>query len=83
MQLDAYKDILPEDHIPKEYVIGRKYHIVWAKQRGMVWILKGCGSDYASLETPKTRKPLLVKLKDLREINSFVVKNARKRLNIK
>lgn len=78
--IDSFPDIITEDHIPKEFVIGRKYHLSWATNRAMVWVLKGYDSTYASLETPKTKKVLLTKLRDLREINTFVIQNAKKRI---
>lgn len=73
-------EILPVDYIPKEFVVGRKYHLSWATNRGMVWILKGNDSEYASLETPKTKKVLLAKLADLRELNRFALLNAKNRV---
>lgn len=59
---------------PTEYVIGRPYHLEWAKNRGMCWILKGfnINTGKAILETPRTRKKLLTNLKDLRDVNNTI-----------
>lgn len=59
--------------IPKEFVIGRKYHCSWAKNRGMVWVLMGFDKekDEAILMTPRTRKELKTKLSSLRNINKY------------
>jgi hypothetical protein len=71
---------LPEDHIPKTLVFGEKYHLSWASNYAMVWVLKSWNSTHAFLETPRTKKPLSAKIADLREINSNVLKNQTKRL---
>lgn len=54
-----------------EYVIGRKYHLSWAKNRGYVWVLISFNAEtnFALLETPKTHKQLRAKLSDLTNIN--------------
>jgi hypothetical protein len=59
--------------IPKEYVVGRKYHTNWAKSRGMVWILRGYDleKNLAFMETPKTQKTMVTHLDSLRDINRF------------
>lgn len=71
---------LPEDRIPKKLVVGEKYHISWASDHKMVWVLKSWNSVYAFMETPKTKKSLSTKISDLREINKNVRKNQLKRL---
>ena len=60
--------------IPKEYVIGRKYHCSWAKNRGYVWRLVSFdkANDKAVLITPKTKKIMETKLSSLRDINKNV-----------
>jgi hypothetical protein len=59
--------------IPKEYIIGRKYHVSWAKNRGYVWKLVSFNVDTnkAVLETPNTKKQLTTELTSLRNINKF------------
>ena len=70
---------LPENEFdeiakPTEYVIGRKYHVSWAKSRGMVWILKAIDKDkkQAMLQTPKTKKIVYTQLDSLRDINRYI-----------
>ena len=69
---------LPEDHIPKQLRIGEKYHVSWARDRAMVWILESIGEFNCILRT-KRGKILTVKTKDLREINRNVIHNAKVR----
>ena len=59
--------------IPTEYVKGRKYHLAWAKNRGMVWKLVDYSreEDSATMVTPRTKKTLKTKLSDLRNINKY------------
>lgn len=47
--------------------IGNKYHLSWANYK-CVWVLTELckGGVYCRMETPKTRKPILAKVKDLR-----------------
>tara|TARA_R110000822_G_scaffold227017_2_gene359696 strand:- start:1276 stop:1551 length:276 start_codon:yes stop_codon:yes gene_type:complete len=70
--------VLEIDSIPTQYVIGNKYHLSWASNRGYVWVLKSIQGDVVVLETPKTKKVLLAKIKDLRETNKGTTANARK-----
>lgn len=73
--------ILPEDYIPKKLEIGKKYHLSWASSRAMVWVLKSYNANYVFLETPKTKKLLVSKISDLRELNKYVLMNAKQRIN--
>jgi len=72
--------ILPEDTIPKKLVIGNKYHLSWASNKAMVWILKSYNSTHAFLETPRTKKKLSSKITDLRELNKQSLTNANLRI---
>ena len=72
--------ILPEDTIPKQLVIGNKYHLSWASNKAMVWVLKSYNSTHAFLETPRTKKQLSSKITDLRELNKQALQNAQKRI---
>jgi hypothetical protein len=58
----------------KEIVIGRSYHLSWAKKRGMVWILTSVNqtTGQITLKTPKTGKLLKSKIDDLRNVNEFL-----------
>ena len=40
--------------VPKELVIGRRYHCRWAKSSGMSWVLLEVMGDKCRLETPHT-----------------------------
>jgi hypothetical protein len=57
-----------------EFIIGRKYHCSWAKNRGMVWRLISfdANKNEAILETPRTRKQLKTKLDSLTNINKHL-----------
>lgn len=72
--------ILPEDHTPKKLIVGDKYHVSWANNNAMVWILKGYDEIYAFLQTPKSKKDLTVKITDLRDLNKKVRQNAKLRI---
>jgi hypothetical protein len=54
-----------------EYIIGRKYHCSWAKNKGYVWRLISFdeSKNEAVLETPKTKKRLTTQLSALYNIN--------------
>lgn len=60
--------------LPEVFVIGRPYHLSWARNRGMSWILKSFDQDkdIAHLVTPHTRKPLQTKLSALRDVNKTI-----------
>lgn len=75
-------EIILQDHFPKEFLVGRKYHVAWAKKRGMVWRLKEIQGDMALLITPKSRKEIRVKKSDLRELNDMVFENAKQRAKV-
>jgi hypothetical protein len=64
-------DKIIQPDVPLEYVIGRKYHCTWAKNRGFVWVLMSydVATDTAYMQTPKTKKPMKTQLSSLREIN--------------
>ena len=59
---------------PSRYVIGRKYHCSWAKNRGYVWILTAFNieNNAAELMTPKTKKKIKTELSSLRNINKYL-----------
>ena len=60
------------DDIPKELIVGRKYHCSWAKSRGFVWFLvEGLPNGKVVLETPRTRKRLITDAASLRNINKY------------
>ncbi len=72
------KDISTEKQIRKEdksYLvdkpkIGEKYHLSWAKEKGMVWILIGIVQNKkCTMMTPKTKKTLVTDISTLRHIN--------------
>ena len=75
--------ILPEDELVKTPILGRKYHLSWASNRGMVWVLHQVMNDKVILKTPRTHKQLIANTKDLREINKHIIYNARARYNNK
>lgn len=75
--------ILEIDTIPKEFIVGRKYHCSWANQKGMVWILEGVYNNQADLITPKTKKRIQTHINNLRELNKYSLSNALKRINNK
>lgn len=58
---------------PDVYIIGRKYHTTWARERGMVWVLISFDrtKNQAVLETPKTKKRFTTQLNSLQDINYF------------
>lgn len=72
--------ILPQDELVIYPKIGNKYHLSWANKRGMVWILNYINGDTVRMITPKTKKILETKTVYLREINSNILANARKRI---
>lgn len=63
-----------DNDIPNEFVIGRPYHLSWAKNRGMCWILKAFDQerDEAHMKTPRTGKSLKTKLSSLRDVNKTI-----------
>jgi len=71
---DSFENV---SDIPKQFVIGRKYHCSWASSRGFVWKLKYYSeeNDLAILITPKTKKELKTNLSSLREINKYLNTN--------
>ena len=71
---------IEEDTLVKNPTVGVKYHLYWASNRGMVWILHNIQGDRVHLKTPKTGKSLYAWTKDLREINKNILVNARKRV---
>ena len=55
--------------------IGNLYHLAWASNRGYVWRLIKINDDgTCNMKTPRTNKPLLAKLKDLRYTNADILK---------
>lgn len=72
-------DIEPHEHYPTQLTIGNKYHISWARERGMVWklITYNQATDIAMLQTPKTKKYITAKGKDLRLLNKDILANRR------
>lgn len=75
-------DVREEDYLVQNPVINEVYHLSWAKNRGMVWVLTYIKEPYAYMRTPKTWKSLRTKLSDLREVNRNVIKKAAKRPRI-
>lgn len=80
LRVQTNLDIQGEDVYVKGLTKGEKYHLSWASNRGYVWILLDYGDEYCTLKTPKTGKLLAAKIKDLREINRNIIKNAKSRL---
>lgn len=76
-------EILEIDTIPKEFIVGRKYHCSWANQKGMVWILEGVYNNQADLITPKTKKRIQTHVNNLRKLNKYSFSNALQRINNK
>lgn len=72
--------IIEEDEIVKEPLVLNKYHLSWASNRGMVWVLLLIMGDQCIVQTPKTKRKLTVKIKDLREINKNIIKNCINRI---
>jgi hypothetical protein len=73
--------VLPQDEIVTNPVIDTKYHLSWASNREMVWVLRRIECGTAFLETPRTKKKLEAKVNDLRHINKNIIFKARKRIN--
>ena len=73
-------EILEIDRIPKELVLGEKYHCSWAQSRGMVWVLKAVSNNQATLETPRTKRRITTHINFLRVLNKVALKNASKRI---
>lgn len=53
----------------EEPIIGLSYHISFARNKGMVWILEKIKGQKAWLRTPKTKKPISCHVCCLRETN--------------
>ena len=75
--------VLPEDEIVTQPQVSVKYHLSWASNRGMVWVLKRIEGNIAILETPKTKRKLSAKINDLRHINKNIIAIAKKRIKTK
>lgn len=73
--------ILPQDELVIYPEIGKRYHLSWASNRGMVWVLDYINGNTVRMITPKTKKILETKTKYLRETNKHILANARKRIN--
>lgn len=82
-QVETLIKVLEIDTIPKQFVIGRKYHCCWANSKGIVWILQGVYNNQADLITPKTKRKIQTHINNLRELNKFSLENAKKRINNK
>jgi hypothetical protein len=61
--------------------IGEKYHLSWAKSKGMVWKLLSINGEDITMITPKTGKILRAKRKDLRHLrkNQYKIEEQLKR----
>jgi len=67
--------MIDTDYIPKQLIIGNKYHLSWAASKAMIWVLKEIIGSKVILETPKTKRQLVSNHTDLRETNSNAYKN--------
>lgn len=66
-----------KDHIVDTPVIGRSYHLVWAKN-GCVWNLISINGEECILKTPKTKKEITAKVTDLRNTHKWYLKEKAK-----
>ncbi len=75
-------EFIDEDHIPLNYIPGLRYHLSWARNRGMSWVLVRVVNNIAYMKTPHTNKQLTTKLDTLRHTNQRVYDKARYRLGL-
>lgn len=63
-----------------EPIIGLSYHVIWSWSTGCVWKCREIHKDKGTvtLETPKTKRRIEVKISDLRHIKSRQFKMERK-----
>jgi hypothetical protein len=54
--------------------VGQRYHLSWAKKRGMVWVLKEIDGETCLMETLKTKKQLTTHISTLRLTNKSILK---------
>lgn len=68
------KNVIEDDVIPKEYLLGKIYGVSWAKNRAMCWKLERIFNGEAYLRTVKTHRELVTKVNTLRLINPVEAK---------
>jgi hypothetical protein len=74
-------EILENDKVPIELIIGTRYHCTWASKPGMVWVLVGISqNNQAILETPRSHKIIHTHVNNLRHTNKNALEQAKKRL---
>ena len=71
---------LPEDEIVIYPEINKRYHLSWASNRGMVWVLIAIQGDRGVMVTPKTKKMLNVRINDLRHTNRNIIEKKKRRI---
>ena len=77
-------EILEEDRIPKQVVIGQKYHTSWQYNTKMCWILRGVNNEgIALMEAPRAKTQFITDVHTLRHLKKDAQRNANIRVRNK